>query len=88
MASDPITGHWLPERKIMVSERKSKYKYKITVPASRDTNNREMRDWCTQTFGPGGRHKALRWRFGWTGVDDTFYFKNGKDVSMFLLRWS
>jgi hypothetical protein len=73
---------------MITATRKSKYKHKITVPVNRDTKHTDMVSWCTQTFGPGGRHKTLRWRFGWTGSDDTFYFKNGKDASMFLLRWS
>lgn len=48
----------------------------------------DIHDWCTQSFGPGGRSKKLRWRFGWTDKVDTYYFKSGKDAMMFTLRWS
>lgn len=71
----------------MIAERKSKYKLKVTIPSNWDKGHEEMVDWCTQSFGPGGRHKKLRWRFGWTGSDNTFYFKRPSDATMFLLRW-
>lgn len=70
---------------MILTERKSKHKHKITIPRS---NNREeeMREWCEQRYGPSGRKS--RWRFGWVDVNSTFYFKSSKDAMMFVLRWS
>jgi len=73
---------------MITQERKSKYKHKITMPANWDNGHDEMRDWCTQMFGPGGRSRHLRWRYGWTDNNNTFYFKSGKDAMLFTLRWS
>ena len=70
---------------MIVAKRKSKYKHKVTV-SGKGTHEREMRSWCEQTYGPGGRKQT--WRFGWIQSDSTFYFKHGKDASMFLLRWT
>lgn len=71
---------------MMVAKRKSKYKHKITVPKASINREEEMRSWCEQIYGPGGRKES--WRFGWIENDSTFYFKHGKDASMFLLRWT
>jgi hypothetical protein len=77
------------EQRVMVTERKSKYKHKVTVPTD-FTGDLEatMRAWCKDTFGEGGRNKNLRWRSGWTDKHTTFYFKHDGDVSLFLLRWA
>jgi hypothetical protein len=69
-------------------ERKSKYKHKITMPAKWDDGFDEIRDWCTQSFGPGGRSRKLRWRIGWTDRDHTFYFRDSQDAMLFTLKWS
>jgi hypothetical protein len=72
---------------MLVQERKSKYKHKITMtPSLATSEHQEMRDWCEKTYGPGGRRN--RWRFGWTDKSDTYYFKSGKDAMLFTLRWS
>lgn len=77
---------------MILSERKSKYKHKITIPrkswpSSGDAaGEHSMREWCGDSFGPGGR--KMRWRFGWTDKDSTFFFKSSKDAMMFTLRWS
>ena len=73
---------------MITQERKSKYKHKITMPANWDNGIDEMRDWCTKNFGPGGRSRHFRWRYGWLDNDVTFYFRNGKDAMLFTLRWS
>jgi len=70
---------------MITTERKSKYKHKITVPSG-SKNEHDMRKWCENSYGPSGRRN--RWRFGWTDKDSTFYFRNGKDAMMFVLRWS
>lgn len=71
---------------MIVAERKSKYKHKITVPKTSINQEDEMRKWCEQSYGPGGRKQ--RWRFGWIQSDSTFYFRQPKDAMMFTLRWS
>ncbi len=74
------------EDRIVITERKSKYKHKITVPF--DMNGPEQSEiitWCTENFGRGGRKE--RWRFGWLDKNYTFYFKQEGDVTLFLLRW-
>lgn len=73
---------------MITQERKSKYKHKVTFNGSSIKQHSDIKEWCEQTFGPGGRSKKLRWRFGWTDKVDTYYFKNSKDAMMFTLRWS
>lgn len=48
----------------------------------------KVRDWCAEMFGPGGRNKKYRWRYGWTDTKSTFYFKDEKDATLFTIRWS
>jgi hypothetical protein len=74
------------DRTMITQERKSKYKHKITVPKASINREEEMREWCEQSYGPGGRKQ--RWRFGWIQEDSTFYFRSSKDAMMFTLRWS
>lgn len=78
---------------MLITARKSKYKHKITIPytafyANKDDRDheRDMRVWCENRFGPGGRKE--RWRFGWTQKDSTFYFRQASDATMFTLKWS
>ena len=71
---------------MIVAERKSKYKTKITVPGLAGDREKEIISWCEESFGPGGR--KWRWRFGWMKEDSTFYFKDERDASIFMLRWS
>lgn len=74
---------------MITQERKSKYKHKVMFSPSRaGSEHTEIQDWCALNFGPGGRSKKLRWRFGWTDKTDTYYFKSSKDAMMFTLRWS
>lgn len=86
----PATYH--RHRTMITQERKSKYKHKITIAgptdwtSPKDDQTFEMRSWCEQSYGPGGRKQ--RWRFGWTQKDSTFYFRSSKDAMMFTLRWS
>lgn len=73
---------------MITQQRKSKYKHKVIISSRSNKSFTEIKEWCEQSFGPGGRSKKLRWRFGWTDKDDTFYFKSSKDAMMFTLRWS
>jgi len=87
----PVPGGWVNtdfESKTMITqERKSKYKHKVIFKGQPTCSHSEIKQWCEQTFGPGGRSKKLRWRVGWTDKDDTYYFKSSKDAMMFTLRW-
>lgn len=73
---------------MITQERKSRYKHKVTMTSNSRNSFNEIKEWCETNFGPGGRSRKLRWRFGWTDKDDTFYFKSSKDAMMFTLRWS
>ena len=97
MTLQAVKGGWIntsmsfdtaSKSRMITQERKSKYKHKITMPANWDSGHDEMVEWCTPRFGPGGRHKKYRWRFGWTGNDNTFYFKSSKDAMLFTVKWS
>ena len=73
--------------------RKSKNQYridlgKIMAPYTPENLN-EAQSWCTENFGPGGKNKSSRWRYGWVEREaDYFYFKEEKDALYFVLRWS
>jgi hypothetical protein len=71
---------------MIVAERKSRYKLKVTISNVTTTVKNEQLKWCENTFGKGGRKK--RWRYGWIQADTTFYFREPKDATMFMLRWS
>ena len=74
---------------MITQERKSKYKHKVIFsPAMMDDEHSDIHDWCISSFGPGGRSKKLRWRYGWTEKENVYYFKSSKDAMLFTLRWS
>jgi hypothetical protein len=76
---------------IKATERKSKYKHKVVMNyeynKKREKEMTEIHQWCEKCFGPGGRSKKFRWRRGWINDEITFYFKDDKDVTMFMLKW-
>lgn len=97
MTLQAVNGGWIntdfeteypTDTHMITTERKSKFKHKIIMPANWDNGHDEMVDWCTTAYGTGGRSKKYRWRFGWTDKHNTFYFKSSKDAMMFVLRWS
>ena len=72
---------------MITTTRKSKFKTKVEfAPRWADQEHHDIRKWCEDRFGPGGR--KMRWRFGWTNTQSTYYFKNGSDATMFILRWA
>lgn len=74
---------------MITTERKSKYKHKVLFsPAQAISEHEKIQEWCTRSFGPGGRSKKLRWRYGWTEKENVYYFKSSKDAMLFTLRWS
>jgi hypothetical protein len=84
--------------------RKSNNEYQVVIPPAKKLKKkildynalvlhhdtlREMIDWCTETFGQGGRN--LRWRYGGGNANkygDIFVFKNERDAMWFRLRWA
>lgn len=42
--------------------------------------NVQAQEWCIQKFGKSGAR--------WFEKQDKFYFKNEKDLTLFILRWS
>ena len=76
------------DTQMITQERKSKYKHKVMFKGSSSERHSDIKEWCEQRFGPGGRSKKLRWRFGWTDKTDTYYFKSSKDAMLFTLRWA
>jgi hypothetical protein len=74
---------------MIIQERKSKYKHKVVfTPARANSEQAEIKQWCEKTFGPGGRSRKYRWRYGWTDTENVYYFKSGKDAMLFSLRFS
>ena len=74
---------------MITQERKSKYKHKVIFsPMQIDNEHSDIHDWCTRMFGPGGRSRKLRWRYGWTEKENIYYFKSSKDAMLFTLKWS
>lgn len=75
-------------------KRKSKHEFIISMGSASlvpytPEQLRQVREWCTEVFGPGGRNSKCKWRYGWVNREtDTFYFRNEKDALFFALRWS
>jgi hypothetical protein len=42
--------------------------------------NEQAQTWCLERFGKSGAR--------WFEKKDKFYFKNEKDLTMFILRWT
>ena len=93
MTLKAVPGGWINTNiqvpTMITQQRKSKYKHIVRFsPARIDDEHSDVRDWCTKHFGPGGRSKKYRWRYGWTDNENVYYFKSSKDAMMFTLRWS
>ncbi len=74
---------------MILFEHKGKNKHRVIfTPAWADCEHDEIRQWCEQTFGPGGRNKKCRWRYGWTNVGNVYHFKEKRDAQFFILRWA
>lgn len=58
--------------------------YWVSLPITEQNQYQDIRDqaiaWCQEQFGRSGAR--------WFGKDGKFYFKDEKDMSMFILRWS
>ena len=74
---------------MITTESKGKNKHKVIFsPAWAQSEHYEIIKWCEEQFGPGGRNKKCRWRYGWTSSDNVYHFKQAKDAMLFVLRWS
>lgn len=74
---------------MITQQRKGRDKFVVVFsPAWADPEQEEIRQWCTASFGPGGRNKRCAWRYGWTDTTNNYYFKHEKHVMLFMLRWS
>ena len=52
--------------------------------SERRQKNIEIDEWVTQTYGP-----KSTWGYGrWTGADQRYWFKEEKDRSWFVLKWT
>ena len=73
-------------------KRKSKHEYQVSLGIRAPYTPKDLQEtleWCKDTFGPGGRNKRYRWRYGWIDrYSDTFYFRRQSDAVLFVLRWS
>lgn len=73
----------------MIAEKQRNGTVRITIPWSvSDEQKNEMRNWCSSTFGPGGRNRRCNWRYGWIKPDNYIYIKNERMASIFVLQWS
>jgi uncharacterized membrane protein YcjF (UPF0283 family) len=68
--------------------RRSKYKIKVAITGALFKSEviAEQRQWCENTFGKS--NSKGRWKCGWIQQDPTFFFKQPKDATMFVLMWS
>ncbi len=73
-------------------KRKSKHEFVVNAVMNKPVTVEDlddMRQWCHDTFGPGGRKRQYRWRYGWIERNASlFYFRTEKDALFFTLRWS
>ena len=70
-----------------MSAKKSRNKvYHVEIPRPA-VHMFQMRKWCEEQLGPGGRNAKYDWRFGWTGDKNIFYFRNQEDVTAFVMRF-
>lgn len=74
-------------------KRKSKREFIVSIPTGPKPvtvdDVREMRQWCSERFGPGGRNSKYKWRYGWVErTSENFYFRKEHDAMMFVLRWA
>ena len=58
----------------------------------------QVMEWLTETFGPGGQNRKLRWRRLWRGSNDidagffierwiTLHFRRESDITLLKLKW-
>ena len=60
----------------------------LTVHPSNSWQWNEMMNWMIQTFGPSAHDGVWTPNMRWYANNAKFWFRNEKDLTMFLLRWS
>lgn len=84
-----ITYNWIldwPVEDLKVSEG-TVYgtKYHTVYPVGGDWH--KMEEWCTQTYGAGPKAGVWTHNARWYMNNRKFWFRNEKDLTMFILRW-
>ena len=60
----------------------------LTVHPSNSWQWNEMMDWMIKTFGPSACDGVWTPNMRWYANNAKFWFRNEKDLTMFILRWS
>lgn len=60
----------------------------LTVHPSNSWHWNEMMAWMVETFGPTAHDGVWTPNMRWYANNAKFWFRNEKDLTMFLLRWS
>ena len=60
----------------------------LTVHPSNGAKWNEMMEWMVETFGPTAHDGVWTPSMRWYANNAKFWFRNEKDLTMFILRWS
>lgn len=60
----------------------------LTVHPNNGWHWNEMMEWMVATFGPSAEDGVWTPGMRWYANNAKFWFRNEKDLTMFLLRWS
>ena len=60
----------------------------LTVHPGNGWHWNEMMDWMVTTFGPTAHDVVWTPNMRWYANNAKFWFRNEKDLTMFILRWS
>jgi hypothetical protein len=60
----------------------------LTVQPSNGWHWNEMMEWMVETFGPSADDGVWTPGMRWYANNAKFWFRNEKDLTLFLLRWS
>ena len=60
----------------------------LTVHPSNGWHWNEMMEWMVATFGPTAHDGVWTPNMRWYANNAKFWFRNEKDLTMFILRWS
>jgi hypothetical protein len=60
----------------------------LTVNPGNSWHWNEMMAWMIQTFGPTAHDGVWTPSMRWYANNSKFWFRNEKDLTMFILRWS
>ena len=60
----------------------------LTVHPTNSWQWNEMMDWMVKTFGPSACDGVWTPNMRWYANNAKFWFRNEKDLTLFILRWS